>query len=88
MIDLREAVLLVDAGKDGIVAHLGGKPVAGVPPVDTAICVWRQSHMADRFRALSRSRRRQAMYPQRRREPSGVVQATEPMDDCDYAPDY
>jgi hypothetical protein len=50
-LDMKEAVLMVDAGRMGIQAHVSGGQLRGVPPHDmtpSAIPSWRKAHAAVR----------------------------------------
>lgn len=64
-LDMHEAVLLVDAGRVGITAHLSGGQLAGVPPHDmtpSVIPAWRSAHAAIRDAKIGSSQRWQKMH--------------------------
>lgn len=69
-LDMREAVLLVDAGRMGIQAHISGGALQGVPPADmtpSVIPAWRQAHAAIRDAKIGSSQRWQKLH---RRDPA------------------
>lgn len=64
-LDMREAVLLVDAGRMGIQAHISGGALQGVPPADmtpSVIPAWRQAHAAIRDAKIGSSQRWQKLH--------------------------
>lgn len=63
-LDYKEAVLLVDAGRMGIQAHISGGALQGVPPTDvvaSVMPVWRKANAALRDAQLSSSQRWQKL---------------------------